>query len=454
MAKGEIAALKEALCNQYLVMKKLYVELEEEREASATAAAEALSMIRRLQREKAAEKMEACQYKRMAEERINHAEECLEVLEEVIQEKDLEIESLRSQLEANKRRKTNLGVRIPDFGEKMVLCENKSCCNDGCFRRNASLPSLRSSEYWSDKGFLDDESPIWRIGGFENEVDDLFEELVAAKGKPGWKHEAEEVSKRVKELTQDENSTVGSPSSVANNEIRSSSSPIGSMASWFSSSTTDASTDSTKRGKVVKSDNEATSISPARYEVDENDSSLERNFSGKVKYAALFHDIFEVPEKHKGCNFGETCKKLLLDTISETNSTIEMPNKVPKEASDYPFRDDEGLDKAFLGNRHESKFSAPKMGGFVNHEGALMDPRNGSSTSYSDIEQLRRRLQRLEDERVILQEDSERGKKQMREMLKQLNTIETHIKSSTSRKSSPTDESALVSIMEVCVFQF
>ncbi|KAL0903196.1 hypothetical protein M5K25_027556 [Dendrobium thyrsiflorum] len=107
MAKGEIAALKEALCNQNLIIKKLYVELEEEREASATAATEALSMILRMQREKAAEKMEACQYKRMAEERINHAEETLEVLEEVVLQKDLEIESLRFQLKANMQKQTS-----------------------------------------------------------------------------------------------------------------------------------------------------------------------------------------------------------------------------------------------------------------------------------------------------------------------------------------------------------
>ncbi|XP_020584940.1 uncharacterized protein LOC110027739 isoform X3 [Phalaenopsis equestris] len=354
MAKGDISALKEALCNQILITKKLYVELEEEREASATAATEALSMILRLQREKAAEKMEASQYKRMAEERINHAEESLNILEEIIQQKDLEIQSLQFQLKSNKQNKTNLGIKIPDFAE-LILSENKSCSN-GISRRNASFPSLCGEDICSDKRFVDDESPIlssWRRIG-ENEEDDF------------QKYETEESSK---------NSPVGSSCfSVMSHKIQSRSSPIGFIGSWFST----PSTDSSERGGV-KSDKEAIGN-------NENASSLERTFNGK-------------------------------DTNFETNSIIRMP----EEAVDYLFEDDE----------HPNKKS--------------MD---------SDIEQLRRRLQKLEDERVILQEDSESGKKQMREMLKQLNAIETHIKITSSKKSSPAVESSLVSIIEQAVLSF
>ncbi|KAL0903150.1 hypothetical protein M5K25_027506 [Dendrobium thyrsiflorum] len=448
MAKGEIAALKEALCNQNLIIKKLYVELEEEREASATAATEALSMILRLQREKAAEKMEACQYKRMAEERINHAEETLEVLEEVVQQKDLEIESLRFQLKANKQKQTNLGISIPEIRE-MMLCENKSCCN-GIFRRNASLPSLRGDEFSSDKGFLDDESPIfsskvsvWRkigdftnqhIGMSENEVGDLFKGFLQAK-----------------------NSAFGSCSSAAGNEVQSTSSPIGSMASFFSAPISEVSTDSSKRGEGMKSDNEAVSSSPSQYEDNGSASSL------TTRYSALFHDLFGVPESHKDCKPGELCKILLQDAILETNSMIEVPNMMLKEVPDYLIKDDEGLNKTFNEGKISlpgkepiiaklGKMCTPKKGTSVNYQWDLIDPGNGNAISYSDIEQLKRRLQKLEDERIMLHEDSERGKKQLREMLKQLNSIESHIKRSTSRKNSPVYESSLVSIMEVYVY--
>ena len=61
MLGSEIKALKEALCAQQQLLQKLYNELDVEREASSTAASEALSMILRLQGEKAAVKMEANQ---------------------------------------------------------------------------------------------------------------------------------------------------------------------------------------------------------------------------------------------------------------------------------------------------------------------------------------------------------------------------------------------------------
>ncbi|KAL0903198.1 hypothetical protein M5K25_027558 [Dendrobium thyrsiflorum] len=90
----------------------------------------------------------------------------------------------------------------------------------------------------------------------------------------------------------------------------------------------------------------------------------------------------------------------------------------------------------------------------ISPDHAIMSSNQNEIKADSDIEQLKRKLQKLEDERIMLHEDLERGKKQWREMLKQLNSIETHIKRSTSRKNSPVDESSLVSIMEVRVFYF
>jgi len=98
MAEAEITGLKEALRNQLFIIKKLYAELEEEREASASGANEALAMILRLQKEKAEEKMEACQYKKMAEAKMHHAEEYLVMLEQDICCKDIEIASLKHQM--------------------------------------------------------------------------------------------------------------------------------------------------------------------------------------------------------------------------------------------------------------------------------------------------------------------------------------------------------------------
>ncbi|KAL2936430.1 Myosin-binding protein 7 [Bienertia sinuspersici] len=101
LATHEIGFLKETLHAQQELLQKLYTELDAERESSATAADEALSMILRLQGEKAAMGMEASQYKRIAEEKMHHAEETLEIFQELIYQKEMQIASLEFQYPEN-----------------------------------------------------------------------------------------------------------------------------------------------------------------------------------------------------------------------------------------------------------------------------------------------------------------------------------------------------------------
>lgn len=110
----DLTALKEALNAQQQLLHKLYAELDQEREASETAASEALSMILRLQGEKAAVEMEAKQYKRMAEEKMFHADECVAIFEDVIYQKDMEIAALESQIQAYKYKLLSLGCNDID----------------------------------------------------------------------------------------------------------------------------------------------------------------------------------------------------------------------------------------------------------------------------------------------------------------------------------------------------
>jgi hypothetical protein len=62
----------------------MYLELEKERNASVTAANEAMGMIARLQEEKAAMLMEARQFRRVVEQKSMHDQEAIEGLREVI----------------------------------------------------------------------------------------------------------------------------------------------------------------------------------------------------------------------------------------------------------------------------------------------------------------------------------------------------------------------------------
>ncbi|CAK8563104.1 unnamed protein product [Lathyrus sativus] len=80
----------------------LYMELDEERSASAVAANNAMAMITRLQEEKAALQMDSSQYQRMMEEQIEHDEEVLQETNELLLKLEEEVKTLDTELEVYK----------------------------------------------------------------------------------------------------------------------------------------------------------------------------------------------------------------------------------------------------------------------------------------------------------------------------------------------------------------
>ncbi|XP_066382859.1 myosin-binding protein 1-like [Miscanthus floridulus] len=78
-------------------------ELEEERNASAIAASQALAMITKLQDEKAAMQMEASHYQRMMEEQAEYDSEALVKTNELLAEREQQIEELEIELENYRR---------------------------------------------------------------------------------------------------------------------------------------------------------------------------------------------------------------------------------------------------------------------------------------------------------------------------------------------------------------
>ena len=82
----------------------LYMELDEERSASAVAANNAMAMITRLQAEKAAVQMEALQYQRMMEEQAEYDEEALEATNEMLLKREEELRALEEELEFYRNR--------------------------------------------------------------------------------------------------------------------------------------------------------------------------------------------------------------------------------------------------------------------------------------------------------------------------------------------------------------
>ncbi|KAL0437386.1 UNVERIFIED_CONTAM: putative myosin-binding protein 4 [Sesamum radiatum] len=80
-------------------LKSLYKELEEERNAAAIAANEAMAMITRLQEEKAALHTEALQYLRMMDEQAEYDMEALQRANDLLAEREKELQDLEIELE-------------------------------------------------------------------------------------------------------------------------------------------------------------------------------------------------------------------------------------------------------------------------------------------------------------------------------------------------------------------
>ncbi|KAL8132163.1 hypothetical protein AgCh_007887 [Apium graveolens] len=116
---NECVALREMVSNQQSAILDLSIELEEERSASSTAANEAMSMIIRLQREKAEIQMEARQFKRFAEEKMAHDGHEITALEDLLYKREQTIQSLTCEVRAYKHRMMSYGLTEAEAeGEK------------------------------------------------------------------------------------------------------------------------------------------------------------------------------------------------------------------------------------------------------------------------------------------------------------------------------------------------
>ena len=99
--------LKRQVEHDKKLMTALYRELEEERNASAIATNQAMAMITRLQEEKAALHMEALQYLRMMEEQAGYDDDELQKFNDLLAEKEKQIDALEAELELYRRKVPN-----------------------------------------------------------------------------------------------------------------------------------------------------------------------------------------------------------------------------------------------------------------------------------------------------------------------------------------------------------
>ncbi|XP_011077791.1 myosin-binding protein 7 [Sesamum indicum] len=108
--ENECMALRETVSSQQQTIQDLISELEEERNASSSAANEAMSMILRLQSEKAEIQMEARQFKMFTEEKMAHDQQETLALEDLLYKREQTIESLTCEVQAYKHRMMSYGL--------------------------------------------------------------------------------------------------------------------------------------------------------------------------------------------------------------------------------------------------------------------------------------------------------------------------------------------------------
>ncbi|XP_039002439.1 myosin-binding protein 7-like [Hibiscus syriacus] len=108
--ENECAALRETVSSQQATIQELNRDLEEERNASSSAATEAMSMILKLQSEKAELQMEARQFKSYADEKMAHDQEAIMVLEDLLFKREQTIQALTCEAQAYKHRMLSYGL--------------------------------------------------------------------------------------------------------------------------------------------------------------------------------------------------------------------------------------------------------------------------------------------------------------------------------------------------------
>ncbi|KAK6136404.1 hypothetical protein DH2020_029825 [Rehmannia glutinosa] len=480
MSQTEISALKDTLCAQQKLLQKLYNELDAEREASATAASEALSVILRLQGEKAAVKMEAEQYKRLAEEKMCHAEESFAIIEDIIYQKEMEVAALDYQVQAYRYKLLSMGCADPGGGENKfpenLLQRNESLSGDTSLSRRNSAPVLLKYK----KAMIERESSLspemdlvsksveeltgGEINGVVSDSDKKTDNNNSSNG--GIVSYGEQIRKLeicVKEIA-------GANYTSSRNEIRSPSSlssrlSVGNL-SYLSNSgnlqpdarspspqlSVGNSYDSNKFGvvnevdqiKYPRSPSPLLSISnpydPNKVAVVNETEQTKRREAVYDPCSPSVHDVFEVPQVDEDCSSYESSTK---DKKKESRDLVH-PEAVKLSDKDQP----DWL-KKLLQSTHNGK-NVCKPSDVAAIDRALVQPTTSVGESRPNLNQLNTnsRLSEIET-RADESANREEELKLLKEIKEQLNVLHDEVRSQKVTKSSVREKPSLCPLPEV-----
>ncbi|KAK7411502.1 hypothetical protein VNO78_02936 [Psophocarpus tetragonolobus] len=148
----------------------LYMELDEERSASAVAANNAMAMITRLQAEKAAVQMEALQYQRMMEEQAEYDEEALQASNDMLIKREEELKALEAELEIYRKQYGSLAE------EKAFSRRAKSSLGD-----NSSSFKINGGEDNGEKGLNSNQVVLSQVENGGIRPNELVKDFKAEK---------------------------------------------------------------------------------------------------------------------------------------------------------------------------------------------------------------------------------------------------------------------------------
>ncbi|XP_052198485.1 uncharacterized protein LOC127805761 isoform X2 [Diospyros lotus] len=435
MSESEIRDLKEALCAQQQLLQKLYNELEMEREASASAASEALSMILRLQGEKAVLKMESNQYKRLAEEKMCHAEEALEIFQDLIYQREMEVASLDYQVEAYRYKLLSLGcddigVFETKFPENLLLRNENLAVDTSTQRieRRRSMPPIQLKFSYQKKGALEKEltpspdasSKIMEENmKYELDPQSSVEKKLDNSAVPDINTYWEQIRKLDERVREIKGVKPRSPSLVS--EIN-----------------TDLFFDPAKGPPSTKS----TQIKHA-------ETLLENEATADPSASANVYDVFEVPqapENDKGSG-GQMKQKSKL--ALEGNERPGRPGSFPQEAVKSYLKDETLRVRKIFSSPDKNTLGGPSEGAAVDCHLALAHPGIGIAKSHPKFQQLKRsEIMEVESGAARQGTSNSEELKLLKEIQHQLNSIESEIRSWKTKKSPPSNELPLVSLTE------
>ncbi|TKY54670.1 Myosin-binding protein 7 [Spatholobus suberectus] len=465
MAESDITAMKETLRAQQQLLQKLYAELDQEREASATAASEAMDMILRLQGEKAAVKMEASHYKRMAEEKIGHAEATLEVFEELMYQKEMEIASLEFQVLAYKNKLLTLGFDFNasdfEFTEDLLLSRNDQHNGESgqgsTVRRLNSLPPIPiKNNLRSARKRERSPSPV------PVPVTDVAPKIVESSD--------HEVTSPSLDLPRKSVDYAHGTLDAYWNQIKSLDEKVKVISDCKESGGENCATLRSRRGRScsifpqarstkITCDQTTDRVAPSSSdEVNDNEGTQERDREAVAtpSCSVNVHDVFEVPqtsEKHKASEHG---KRRLERWISDADNRLTKPDSVSEEIIESHVKHDMDKLKSMLNGNHEIKIPSPKdMKTIVwqRKEGVDVD-----CNAQAEFQKLHQRIDQLERETISVKKEilhevnGEEHLRLLKDIFSQLKLMQSEMRSWKTQKNPPKRDIPLDPLQEAMVY--